>query len=220
MILFVADDHYNSHPGKVIFEQIHRSYPGMVFYENDWSGFNPDNLSGACELLILNMIADTCGNPLPGPEAEKAVKTYMERGGNVLLLHGSSAAFWHWEWWRGIVGLRWVRGNDPDGVAASTHPKRPYALTVAKSRHPLCQLVNPVEFPEDEIYINLEQTCPVHVIMETHTDEGTFPQCYECVTPWGGKIIGFIPGHAPAVTAHPAVAHNIKVIIDYLKSGK
>ena len=37
----------------------------------------------------------------------------------LLLLHGSSAAFWHWDWWRRIVGYRWVRGNDPDGIPAS-----------------------------------------------------------------------------------------------------
>ncbi len=218
MILFVADDHYGSHPGLEIYERIKDCYPGMLFYENDWSGFTTVNMERDCDLLILNMIADTCGNPLPGTEVETAVKSYLERGGNMLLLHGSSAAFWHWKWWREIVGLRWVRGNDPEGVTPSTHPKHPYTLRIAKSSHPLCERLRAVELPDDEIYINLEQTAPVHVIMDTQIEEGIFPQCHESVTPWGGRIIAFIPGHEKAVTSHLDVIYDIRVLIDYLLS--
>lgn len=215
MILFVADDHFNSCPGKRIYEQIKDGYD-IRFYENDWSGFTDFDLSAECDLLVLNMIADTCGNELPGAEAEQQLKKYCENGGNILLLHGSSAAFWHWDWWRKIVGLRWVRGNDPDGVEASTHPKRPYKVKVAKNSHPLCVRLVDMDFPADEIYINLQQTCPVSILMETFTDEGTFPQCYECATPWGGKIIGFIPGHDSAVTTAPELTSNVRTLIDYL----
>eukprot|EP00828_Plagiopyla_frontata_P024826 TRINITY_DN31716_c0_g1_i1.p2 TRINITY_DN31716_c0_g1~~TRINITY_DN31716_c0_g1_i1.p2 ORF type:complete len:104 (+),score=10.75 TRINITY_DN31716_c0_g1_i1:78-389(+) len=97
MILFVADDHFNSCPGKRIYEQIRDGYD-IRFYENDWSGFTDFDLSAECDLLVLNMIADTCGNELPGAEAEQPLKKYCENGGNILLLHGSSAAFWHWDW--------------------------------------------------------------------------------------------------------------------------
>jgi len=211
-IYFFADDHYQAHPGRILRE--HLTFPGEVcFYENDLSALSRPEALDDCGLLILNLIADTCGNPLPDAQAEAAVRRYCERGGNLLLLHGSGAAFWPWAWWRQLVGLRWVRANDPDGVPASTHPTRPYRVTVTKSRHPLCARLQPMDLPADEIYINLEQTGPVWTLMETHTDEGTFPQVYETATPWHGRLIGFIPGHAAAVTIHPVVLADLNIII-------
>jgi len=114
------------------------------------------------------------------------------------------------------VGLRWVREDDPDGFAPSTHPRQPYLVRVAKSRHPLCQLLQEAAIPEDELYVDLEQTCPIVTLMETTITEGTFPMCYETTTPWGGKIVGYIPGHAAdVVRLHYNVA-NCRIIIDYL----
>lgn len=216
MIYFFADDHFKVHPGRVIWENLKHDYQ-IEFHENDWSALERHGALADCSLLILHMIADTCGNALPGAEAEKNIRSYCERGGNMLLLHGSSAAFWPWSWWRSIVGLRWVRGSDPDAVPVSTHPKRPYRVRVAKTRHPLADKLRPLDLPEDEIYINMEQVNPVWILMDTDTDEGTFPQCYENVTPWGGRVIGFIPGHRPEVTGSPELIGNLKVLIDTLK---
>jgi hypothetical protein len=218
MIIFAADNHYDSHPGRNIYNGLKDSYNDIIFSEDDWSVFVKNDLKGKCSLLILNMIAATCKIDPPNEQAEKNIKAYCEKGGNILLLHGSSAAFWQWGWWRPIVGYRWVRGNDPDGIVPSSHPVRPYKVLISKSRHPLCAKLAEMELPEDEIYINLEQVSPAMSIMEAKTDEGTFIQCYESLTPWGGKIIGFIPGHKPKITESKVYLDNIKVIIDYLMS--
>ncbi len=217
MVIFAADNHYDARPGRTIYNGLKHACGDIVFSEDDWSVFVKNDLENGCRLLVLHMIAGTCNVEPPGEEAEKAVKAYCEKGGNILLLHGSSAAFWHWGWWRRIVGFRWVRGNDPDGVAPSCHPVRPYKVSISKSRHPLCAKLAEVDLPEDEIYIGLEQVCPAITIMETKTDEGTFVQCYESITPWGGKIIGFIPGHKPEITGSEVYLNNIKVLIDYLQ---
>ena len=218
MIIFAADNHYDVHPGKNIYAGLKSNYKDMVFSEDDWSVFVKNDLKNKCNLLVLNMIAGTCNIEPPNQEAESSVRAYCEKGGNILLIHGSSAVFWQWAWWRSIVGYRWVRGNDPDGVVPSTHPTRPYKVTVSKSRHPLCAKLAEMDLPEDEIYIGLEQVCPAITIMETKTDEGTFVQCYESITPWGGKIIGFIPGHKPEITGSEVYLNNIKVLIDYLQN--
>ncbi|MCP3966143.1 MAG: hypothetical protein GY750_04220 [Lentisphaerae bacterium] len=215
MIFFAADDHYGSNPGKAIYDNIKSDYD-ILFKENDWSIFTDHDLPEKCSLLVLNMIADASVMEMPGPDAEKYVKEYCEKGGNLLLLHGSSAAFWHWNWWRPIVGLRWIRGTDPDGFAASTHPYAPCTIKVCKTRHPLAAQLKKINLPEDEIYTSMEQTCPVSVVMDTTFELGTFPQCYETATPWGGKIVGFIPGHSPAATSNPELIYNIKTIINYL----
>lgn len=151
---------------------------------------------------------------------KNGVRSYLERGGDVLLLHGSSAAFWMWDWWRPLVGERWVRPNDPDGMEASTHPKKPYLVTRSKTRHPLAARLREMNLPTDEIYTNLENTCPCMRLMETHIEEGTFVQCCEAISPWGGRLVSFIPGHEPAVTSNPDLITNIVTIIDYLRKRK
>ena len=74
-----------------------------------------------------------------------------------------------------------------------------------------------VNLSAEEIYAKLEQVSPAHVLMETAIEEGVFPQCFEVITPWGGKLVHFIPGHAPEVTANPVIINNICEIIYYLE---
>ncbi|MBR7155531.1 MAG: ThuA domain-containing protein [Lentisphaeria bacterium] len=217
MIYFFADDHFKVHPGKVIYENLPPELRAKIkFYENDWSELENGSWQDDCELLILNMIGTTCGISHPGSGAEDRVKNYLHKGGNALLLHGSSAAFWQWQWWREIVGLRWVRPNDPDGVEASYHPKKPYVVRKCKTRHPLMTELRELDLPQDEIYTKLEQVSPVTVFMDTFIEEGVFPQCLENATPWGGKFCHFIPGHSPEVTANKDYIANVTALINYL----
>jgi len=216
MILFLSDNHYGAHPGRMINDIISCDYE-IDFYEDDYSAGAVKEFARDYELIILNNIGDTCNVPHAGDDMEIQMKSYVEAGKNILLLHGASAAFWKWQWWREMVGLRWVRPNDPEQIAPSHHPVRPYKVLRSKTRHPLVEKLIDLDLPEDEIYIGLEQMGPVITLMKTTTDEGTFPQCYECETRFGGKIVCFIPGHAPSVTQHPDVINNIKTIIDYLQ---
>ena len=217
MIYFFADDHYGQHPGKTIFRHLPEDLrESITFTENDWRLLESGEWLKNCTLLILNMIGGTCDQPHPGAGAEKALRSWCGRGGNILLLHGSSAAFWQWEWWRKIVGLRWVRPGDPDGVAPSKHPVKPCFIRLAKCRHFLSSRLAPFPLGSDEIYTELEQVSPVTVLMDTFIEEGVFPQCAETVTEQGGKIVSFIPGHLPVSAADGFLIRNVSEIIRYL----
>lgn len=219
MIYFFADNHYGANPGKVIFENLPETLRDRIFFaEDDWSMLESGAWLENCSLLVLNMIGDTCNIPHPGAGAEKAVRAWCEKGGNILLLHGSSAAFWQWEWWRKIVGFRWVRPNDPDGVAESVHPKAPYQVVKCNVRHPLISALQELDLPEDEIYTRLEQVSPTVTLMECAAADWVYPQCCETISPWGGKIVSFIPGHRREVTANPEYINNINVLIKYLEN--
>ena len=219
MIIFAADNHYNAKPGRCAFEEIKSAYPEMIFREDDWSIFTEFDLASQCQLLILNMIGSTCGLPLPDEAACDAVKKYCQTGKNLLLLHGSSAAFWHCEWFRTNSGLRWVRKGDPDNVEPSHHPIEPYTVEVSKNRHPLCTKLVPMKFEQpDEIYANLEQTLPLWTLMQTTISCGTCPMLTESTNQWGGKVINFLPGHKDSSTRHPDYIRNLKTLIDYLKN--
>lgn len=214
MIYFVADNHYNARPGFTQYERL-RDHFEIRFAEDNWQLLTELE---DCSLLILNMISDTCDLLPPDEECEKSVRRYCESGRNLLLLHGSSAAFWHWPWWREIVGMRWVRPNDPDGVPPSVHPVAPYHVAVSKSRHPLTKLLVPMDLPEDEIYTELEYTNPIIPLMETRLSSGTFIQCCQCATPWGGSIINFLPGHKPEAAGHPQLVANLQTLVRHLQT--
>lgn len=217
MIYFFADNHFGTHPGKNIFEHLPAELQSRItFAEDDFLLLESGQWLDDCELLILNMIGTTCNLPHPGSGAEKAVKAWCEKSGNILLLHGSSAAFWQWDWWRQAVGYRWVRPNDPDNVEPSVHPKKPYTIRLCKTRHVLAQKLQSFELNTDEIYTNLEQTQPGMVLMDTFIEEGVFPQCMESLSPWGGKFMHFLPGHAPEEVRNAKLLGNIKLLINYL----
>lgn len=217
MIFFFSDNHYNTHAGKNIFQNLPCDLKEKVrFFEDDFTVLEEGSWEKECDLLILHLIGGTCSLPHPGSGAEGAVKRYCERKGNMLLLHGSSAAFWQWQWWREITGVRWVRPNDPDGVERSTHPKAPCHVEVCKCRHPLCRELENFDLPEDEIYIDLEQTSPVSCLMTCDVNGKTYPQCTSSFTPWGGEVINFIPGHKEECVSNATLNADIARAVRYL----
>jgi hypothetical protein len=215
MILFVADNHYGTHAGRLLFECISPYYE-IDFQEDDWRCLTKENLADKYDLLMLNLIGGTCNIPAPSPAAEQQMKKYLQTGKPLFLLHGASAAFWQCPWWRSIVGFRWVRKKDPDGFTPSSHPVRSFLVEVAKSRHPLCQQLQAVTQPTDEIYVDLEQSCPAITLMTTTIEEGTFSMAFETISSWSGKIISYLPGHAPEAVRHPGNVANCQSIVEYL----
>lgn len=210
-ILFASDIHYDTHGGRALYEALGGD---IDFHEDEWSCFE-EPLVGRVDLLILSMISGACDIPPPSEAAEQNVRAYVESGGDLFLVHSGSAAFWQCDWWRALVGFRWVRGEDPDGFPHSLHPTQPYTVVVSKTRHPLAQKLQPVEIPADELYTQLEQTCPTVTLMETTVEAGTYPMCYESHTAWGGRIVGYLPGHAAEVVQFPGNVANCRAIIDY-----
>ncbi len=217
MIYFFADDHFGKHPGQLLHEQLPEDLKNrMVFTENEWELLESGRWVADCELLVLHFIGATCGQPMPGEGALNALREYVSRGGNILLLHGSSAALWGHAWWRGIVGMRWVRPNDPDGVEPSTHPHAPCHIALAKTRHPLMSRLQAFDLEYDEIYINLEQVNPVTIFLSTEVEGKTYPQAFETVNPSGSVIASFIPGHLPVNTQNPVLVKTVVEFINYL----
>ena len=209
MILFLADNHYGNHPGRNLYDRLKDRFD-FDFHEDDLSPLATD--LSVYELLILNLIPETPGSAVPTPEMTATVKTYLESGKPLLLLHGSSAMFPGESWWRETVGLRWVRGNDPRGVPASTHPNDPFHVTLTKSSHPLIGRLHAFD-ADDELYIELEHTSPILTLMEGCWGGKSWPQCYVKTTIGGGKMAAFIPGHRKDVVQSDEVIGNVNELI-------
>ena len=217
MIHFFADRHYGARPGASLYQRLSPAWRGrMAFHEEEWEALSRGEWLVGCDLLVLNMIGGSCGQPHPGGKASQAVRRWCEGGGNLLRLHGGSAAFSQWDWWRQAMALRWVRPEDPDGLPPSFHPLHPYRVTLAKSRHPLAALLQEMSLPQDEIYAGLAQRPPLEVLLETQVPEGCFPQCAIAPTPWGGRQLHFLPGHSPEAFQVPALVKNVESCLEYL----
>lgn len=217
MRLFIADNHYDIHPGAVIQREWKKQF-GIEsrFYEDDLESFLEIDPADV-DLLILNHIGDTCGVDHAGSEAEQWMKQYLESGKPVFLQHGSSAAFWKWDWWRTLVGFRWVRPNDPDGVEKSTHPHVEVFLRKTKARHPLTATIREFKMPEDELYIDLEYVCPAQVLVEADYEGKSYPMLFETKGPKGNKMVTYLPGHRETTLTHPDFLHNCVEILKYLE---
>jgi hypothetical protein len=217
MIVFLADGHWGSRAGFRLHERLKDAFD-IRFAENSLAPLFEPGFPSACDLLVLHRITGTDNEQESGlPEGtEQALLDYLKTGKPLLLLHGSSAAFWRWPWWRRLAGYRWVREDDPDGGTPSVHPYREHTILPARSRHPLIARLSPIVLTEDEVYTRLEQTCPCVTLMETTIPEGTFPMAYECLSDWGGKVMGFIPGHKPESVDHPDLVRTVRLFMEYL----
>lgn len=214
MILFLADNHFGSYPGRNLYQSLKEFYP-IDFYEDTLESLNND--LSHYSLLVLNLICGTPGSPEPEPAMESSLKEYCLSGKPLLLLHGSSAAFSDWPWWRKQTGLRWVRNDDPEGMPPSQHPITPYYVSLVSSEHPLSGRLKEFKSAEDELYIDLAQSAPYTPLMETHWEGAPYTQCYVKETIGGGKLAAFIPGHRSEVVTSEAVLHNISQLIDWLQ---
>jgi len=240
MIYFFADNHYETRAGYWLYEKISplRNKNRLIerirrffkddpavnfpirFFEDDISHLAGKEFLRNCSLLIINLICGTGKLEMPGNETEVILKEYCMRGRPLFLVHAGSAAFWQWDWWRKLTGLRWVRENDPDGKEASVHPVKDFSVIPTNSSHAVIKELKSFGLKNDEIYTKLDQTQPVDVLMETKIEEGTFPMAYVSRNQWGGKVLGFLPGHKPESFDNAELVHNVKAMIHYALEKK
>ena len=112
---------------------------------------------------MLHVIAEHKGFPHADSVVEAAMQTYVCSGRPLLLLHASSAAFPRWQWWRRLVGLRWVRRDDPDGLPRSRHAHDPFTVQAPDGYQPGLSTgpdLRPMSDLGDELYYNLASEGP------------------------------------------------------------
>jgi hypothetical protein len=215
LIYFLADDHFDSRPGYHLYEKIKGDFD-IKFFEDDISLLAKSGFLKDCDLLIINLICGLGKLSQPGPDVEVEVKNYCMSGKPLFLIHAGSAAFANWAWWRKLTGLRWVRENDPEGMAASVHPVKDFSVKKTSSKHTLMKELKGFDLKEDEIYTKLAKTADIDVLLETEIEEGVFPMAYASKNQWGGKVIGFLPGHKPEAFENKDLVLDVVEIIKYL----
>lgn len=218
-ILFLADNHYGTYCGRAVYTALQADYDGDLL-EDDYGDKLADLDYSAYGMLVTWAIGDTPGAPHAPATAAAPLRAWLSQGVPMVLLHGGSASFWQWDWWRELVGYRWVRKSDADGFSPSVHPIVPYELLPVKGRHPLCPRLEAFAVPQDELYIELEETRPVQRLLEATHAGRSYAQAWATSNPWGGTVLGYLPGHDPAVAASGPNLANIRTLLDYALSLK
>ena len=217
--LFLSDNHYKSYGGRALAAALSHDFE-FEFLEDDYG----DHLSklnlGKFDLLVTSAVGGTPGAPHAPLEVESRVRQWLESGVPIVLIHGGSATFWKWAWWRRMVGLRWVRCNDPDNVLPSSHPITAYSLSRASEGDTAEPRLEPMDVPEDELYINLETTRPFRVLLETNFKGQTFPQAYVSSGPNERTVLGYLPGHRSDLAGHPTTVENISRLIRFASASR
>ena len=210
MIYFFADNHFEARPGFHLYEKLKSDFD-IKFFEDDISPLSKQGCLDDCSLLMINMICGIGKLPQPSPEAEAEVKKYCVSGRPLFLIHAGSAAFTQWEWWRKLTGLRWVRENDPEGLVPSVHPVQDF--TVSKTEKEVVKDLKHFTLKNDEIYTNLAQTADVDVLLETKIDGKAYPMAFISKNEWGGKVMGFLPGHKAESFDNVDMINDIRLMI-------
>lgn len=200
-IVFFADRHYGSYVGRVQAD-ILDGFADVIYIEEDYAALAEALHRNPGSILAVNAIAATPGHPELTPEAEAAVKSHLEKGNDLWVLHGGSAAFWPWKWWRDAMKVRWVRDNDPDGTEPSWHPVEPYSVDVTPIGAARVPGLESWNVPKDELYVGLAQQEGVEVWCSASFEGRDWPQVYCHLSPWNGRVFGWIPGHDPDVMAN------------------
>ncbi len=213
LVLF-ADRHYDAFPGRTQAALL-RPLCDLTYIEEDYPALITALEARPRAIFAVNAIAGTPGNLTLPPELESPLHARLAAGAPLWVLHGGSAAFWPWVWWRRLMPLRWVRNGDPDGVPASTHPVVPLRLTPTTFARERLPGLAEVALPTDENYIKLAEHYPFETWLTTSHEGVVYPQAYSAVTPWGGALHGFIPGHTPDALAHPDYAKTFTTLATY-----
>ncbi len=210
LILF-ADRHYDSFPGRTQAALL-RPLCELTYIEEDYSALIAALAAQPGAILAVNSIAATPGNLTVPSELEAPLRAHLAAKAPLWILHGGSAAFWPWAWWRQLMPLRWVRNGDPDNAPVSTHPVVPLLLTPTAFARAQLPALTEVQLPVDENYIQLAEQQPFDTWLTTTFDGVVYPQAYSATTPWGGALHGFIPGHKPESLAHPDYAKTFTTL--------
>ncbi len=213
MIYFFADNHFEARPGFHLYEKLKADFD-IKFFEDDISALSKPGCLDDCSLLMVNMICGIGKLAQPGADIEAEVKKYCAKGRPLFLIHAGSAAFTQWDWWRKLTGLRWVRENDPEKQAPSVHPVQDF--TVGKTEKEVVKGLKEFTLKNEEIYTNLAQTADINVLLETEMDGKVFPMAFVSKNEWGGKVMGFLPGHKAESFNNVDMINDIRIMMKNL----
>jgi uncharacterized protein len=99
--------------------------------------------------------------PDPNERARENLRSFVERGGGLVMIHFACGAFPGWPEFRNLAGRIYDRTNTHD-------PRGPFTVEIARTNHPATQGMTSF-IADDELYICLTGEKPIDVLATAHS---------------------------------------------------
>jgi len=139
-------------------------------------------------------------------ETKSALRSWIESGKPVLMLHSSIGAYRDWEEFHKWCGLVWEWG-------VSGHPLRPCTLDATEAGRGLFPFIE-AWLPDDEIYVRLKHAANLEPLLTSEVDGETVTRAW--INKDFPNIAGFNPGHTDAIWRLPVVEQCLQGLLEHL----
>ena len=146
------------------------------------------------------------------------LRSFLESGGGLVVLHHALADNWRWQWWyEEVVGGRFLMGQDGEMLRS-----RAKAGEVINARpvvtHPVLNGVGEIRFP-DETYQGMWHSPRTQVLMETDHPGNDRPVAW--VGPWKkSRVVVIQLGHGPESHRDPGYRRLVLNAIRWAADGE
>lgn len=184
------------HPYSISFYTVFLGRDDMTITVNPHPSAYNRPLQKYVDVLVLYDLKET----LTEKEQEN-LRTFLENGGGLVILHHSLADNWQWRWWyEEIVGGRFLMGQDGDSPKSLA--KTPVLLDVRPvTQHPVLDGVGPLNL-NDEGYKGMYLSPKSKALMEV--DNPANDRVVVWIGPWQkSRVVVIQLGHGPGAHLDP-----------------
>lgn len=137
--------------------------------------------------------------PAPGEAARQNLRSFVEAGGGLALVHFACGAWQDWSEFKNLAGRAWdpkLRAHDPRGK---------FTVRMTSQDHPVTRGMTDFE-TDDELYTCLAGDRPIQVLAVAKSKEDNVDYPMAFVLQYGkGRVFHSPLGHDPKAFAPPAV---------------
>ncbi len=178
------------HPYDVSFHRILDDRSDLAITVNPHPSAFRRPLQKFADVLVLYDL-----NDVTDEKARQNLRSFLEGGGGLVVLHHALADNWQWKWWyEEVVGGRFLMGQDGDMPRSKA--KEPVVLeTRPVAKHPVLDGVGPLKL-DDEGYKGMYLSPKAKVLMETENAEND--KAVVWIGPWQkSRVVAIQLGHGP-----------------------
>ncbi len=150
------------------------------------------------DVILLNFM--NWEQPAPGEKARENLRSAIESGKGLMLVHFACGAWQDWPEFPKLAGRAWdpkLRGHDPRGK---------FTVEIADPQHPITKNLEAFE-TDDELYTCLAGDTPIHIVAKARSkvDGKDYPMAF--VLNYGkGRVFHCLLGHDLKAITVPQVA--------------
>lgn len=140
-------------------------------------------------------------NDVTNEKEQQNIRSFLEGGGGLVVLHHALADNWQWKWWyENVVGGRFLMGQDGDMPRSKA--KAPVVLEARPvAKHPVLEGVGPLKL-DDEGYKGMYLSPQSKVLMETENPDNDKDVVW--IGPWQkSRVVAIQLGHAATAYRDP-----------------